>query len=447
MNDGLAYSLMVGLGESYLTAYALARGFSEFSASLISTLPLLAGAVFQLFAPLGILWLKSYRRWVILVATGQALCLWLLAGTTLLAFPSYILIFTFIALYWAAGMAVGPAWNSWLAELIPTRVRTAFFARRSQWCHAFTFIGLISGGIVLQFTHSASRAISNFTILFLLAGFARLISVYFLSRHSSTDIHTSDTQTVSFKKMVRIFTESPLKRLLIFLLLFQTAINFSAGLFSPYMLAELRLDYTHYMILLASSLAMRFVTLQFAKPILAHIPLRRMFFLSLTVCALVPIFWTQTTRFADLIVLQVVAGFGWGFYELIAFLILFNELPMRDRTTVLTFYNLLQTTGIVIGAVCGGFFFKYLGQTTSSYYFVFETSTYLRLLALLALPGFPLARIHIRNWVELRPFSVRAHGGLFSRPIIVRLPMPKTRPIRKTSHKMVSNENSNPKTR
>ena len=71
--DGVLFSVMVGLGESYVPAFALALGFGAVSASLLATLPMLAGGVIQLITPAAIRRLGSYRRWVVLCAQLQAL--------------------------------------------------------------------------------------------------------------------------------------------------------------------------------------------------------------------------------------------------------------------------------------------------------------------------------------------------------------------------------------
>src|ERR671911_456001 len=48
MADGGTYSVMVGLGETYLAAFVLALGLGERAAGLIAGAPMLAGAVLQL---------------------------------------------------------------------------------------------------------------------------------------------------------------------------------------------------------------------------------------------------------------------------------------------------------------------------------------------------------------------------------------------------------------
>ena len=73
--DGVSFSVMVGLGETYIPAFVLAAGLGEVAAGLIATLPPLAGAVFQLVTPFAVRHLHSYRRWVVACAALQALAL------------------------------------------------------------------------------------------------------------------------------------------------------------------------------------------------------------------------------------------------------------------------------------------------------------------------------------------------------------------------------------
>src|SRR5271166_1543467 len=72
--EGMAASVMVGIGETYLPAFVLASSGSQLACGLVSTVPLVIGAVLQLGSP----WLMrkcgSYRRCV-------SLCVFLQAAT------------------------------------------------------------------------------------------------------------------------------------------------------------------------------------------------------------------------------------------------------------------------------------------------------------------------------------------------------------------------------
>ena len=71
-SDGIAQSVMVGLGETWLPAFALALGMGEMVSGLMATVPMLAGSVLQLISPSGVRWCGSLRRWVVLCAVVQA---------------------------------------------------------------------------------------------------------------------------------------------------------------------------------------------------------------------------------------------------------------------------------------------------------------------------------------------------------------------------------------
>ena len=71
--DASAFSVMVGIGETYLPAFALAVGVGEVAAGLLASVPPLAGAVLQLASPVAVRQLGSHRRWVVVCAVTQAL--------------------------------------------------------------------------------------------------------------------------------------------------------------------------------------------------------------------------------------------------------------------------------------------------------------------------------------------------------------------------------------
>src|SRR5688572_11261291 len=105
--DGLAYSMMVGLGETFISAFVLSRGHGEISASLISTMPMFLGAIIQLAAPAGIVKMKSFRTWLLFVASLQSLSLAVLSGVTFTN-ANYSFILGVCIFYWACGLAAGP---------------------------------------------------------------------------------------------------------------------------------------------------------------------------------------------------------------------------------------------------------------------------------------------------------------------------------------------------
>src|SRR5262245_18191005 len=112
--DGAAFSVMVGVGETYLPAFVLALGIGEVAAGLVASLPQVAGAILQLASPRAVHFLGSHRRWVVLSAFIHSLSFVPLVVAALRGSIALPFIFLIASIYWGSGMATGPAWNTWM---------------------------------------------------------------------------------------------------------------------------------------------------------------------------------------------------------------------------------------------------------------------------------------------------------------------------------------------
>ncbi len=148
--EASAYGAMVGLGETYLPAFALAMGMGEVTAGLVASVPLLIGGILQTVSPQAIKLIGSYKRWILLTAAIQCLSLVPLVIAALLGRISPLGLFVVASVYWFGGLAVGPAWNTWIGHIVPSSIRSRFFAYRIRWAQLLTFSGFIVGGVLLE---------------------------------------------------------------------------------------------------------------------------------------------------------------------------------------------------------------------------------------------------------------------------------------------------------
>ena len=147
VSDAVFFSAMVGAGEAYLPAFVLASGLGEIAAGLVTTLPLLAGSLFQLVAPAACRQLGSYRRWIVWCARLQALCFApLVVGAWSGGIESVWLALATVA-YWSFGMAAAPAWNAWVSSLVPQRIRARFFAHRTRAAQIALLVSMLGAGV------------------------------------------------------------------------------------------------------------------------------------------------------------------------------------------------------------------------------------------------------------------------------------------------------------
>jgi MFS family permease len=417
MGDGVAFSLMVGVGETYLAAFALAVGLGEVAAGLLASVPILAGAVLQLVSPLAVRRLGSHRRWIVLCARLQALTFLPLIVAALTGEIPTSALFAVATLYWAFGMGTGPAWNTWVGTLVPRVVRTRYFASRTRWSQAALLAGLLAGGAILQVAGDLGRPLAGFAAIFALGGACRMASSLFIRRQGEPHpLPTPAEQAGALDVLQRNLRERGGK-LLVYMLAVQTAVHVAAPFFTPYMLSELALPYTSYVALVATS----FVAKILALPLLGRIARRHGARRLLVVggAGIVPLagLWVVARGFAPLLAVQVLAGTAWAAYELATVLLVFEAIPAHERTTLLTLFNLANAIAMVLGALVGGVLLDAFGRGQAAYFALFLISTAGRGLTLILLRGVPDVPLP-ETVPSLRLLAARPSAGSIERPVI-----------------------------
>ena len=123
------------IGGAPFSLFAKALGASEFQIGLLAALPFLASLVSM---PASILTERTgNRKGLFLWSTYAQRALWFpIALIPLLligrggAVGAFMLL---VLLMYCAGAVGGPGWLSWMADIVPQRVRGKYFSRRRQW--------------------------------------------------------------------------------------------------------------------------------------------------------------------------------------------------------------------------------------------------------------------------------------------------------------------------
>lgn len=405
---------MVGLGETYIPAFALAMGMGEVAAGWIVTFPLLAGAVIQLASPIVVTRLRSLRGFVVLCAVLQALSMAAFVVIAIAGAAPAAVLYLVATAYWATALATGPAWNTWVGTLVPSRVRAKFFGRRSRVAQFAVLVGLVGGGLALQ---AGGDLVSTFAILFAIAAVARLISAGFLASQSEPQPVPERHRSVPIGAWITRSRRSNDGRLLLYLLAVQVAVQVAGPFFTPYMLRELSFSYVDYLTVIGTSFLAKMLVLPFVGS-LAHrfgaLPLLRA-----AGIGIIPMssLWILSDSLGFLLIVQIVSGAIWAAYELTTFLLLFEHIEQSERTSVLTTFNLANAAAIVVGALVGGAVLGGLGTGPTAYFTIFALSGGLRLMTVPLL--FRIGRIPVHEFeMAVRPMAVRPNTGSMDAPII-----------------------------
>jgi len=140
---------MLGFGELYFPAFALLLGATSYKVGLLTTVPMLAGAAAQLLAPAAARRVGN-KRFVVAAATLQAATFVPIAALALRGHGGYERLLAWVSLYWVLALAINPPWNAWMGRMIPPRVRSRFFGRRSAAINAVLLASILSGGFLIH---------------------------------------------------------------------------------------------------------------------------------------------------------------------------------------------------------------------------------------------------------------------------------------------------------
>jgi MFS family permease len=280
-------------------------------------------------------------------------------------------------------MATGSAWNTWMTQIVPRRVRSRFFAVRARWSQVAVLAGLMAGGAALQIWGESERPLLLFAALFATALLARAVSARFLASQSEPEGVAPDSLRISPGAFWATFQSPAHGRLLLYLIGTTMAVNISAPYFTPFMLGALELSYGEYAVLTGTSFVARIAAMPALGSLAHRTGSRRLLWLASLWIVPLPALWLITQHFAWLLMVQVAAGIAWGAFELATLLLFFDHIPDRERTSVLSMFNLANALAVVIGAGVGALLFRAFGPELSGYAVLFVLSSGLRVVGLL----------------------------------------------------------------
>ena len=419
--EGAAWGGMVGLGESYLPAFALAVGLGEITAGLVASVPLLAGGLMQTVSPMAVRRLGSYKRWVLICALVQALSFVPLIAAAARGHVSTTGILLVAAVYWASGLATGPAWNTWMGGLVPRSLRSRYFAQRTRASQVAVLVGVVIGGCVLQLSNRYNATHAAFLALFVAASVCRIVSFALLAVQNEPVALRSGMRRVPARKILSQLRVPGTRRLLLYLIAVQGATQVAGPFFTPFMFEKLQLSYAEYVALIATAYLTKIVALPTLGGVAHRLGALRLLWLGGIGIIPLPAMWIFSGHFGWLLFAQALAGVFWGAYELGFFLLFFDSIPEGERTGVLTLYNLGNTATWVLGSAAGGLLLYGLGTDSHTYLLLFGLSAVGRFLALPLLRGVSVAD-SAPCAIAVRTVGVRPIDASIDTPVLPSIP-------------------------
>ena len=417
IKEASAYSFMDGFGLRYITPYALAVGATNTQIGLLSSLPSLLGNLSQIHS------LQIMKKWtrkkIVAIAVFLQAIMWLMliaAGTFYFLFhansnlSSYaiITIYTLLILFGAFG---GPAWQSWMKDLV-TENSGVYFGRRSRIATAIALVCMLIGGFLLDY-FKQTHVFVGFIILFTIAFIGRAISGRLVLKQYEPDFKTDDSMYFSLKDFIKKMHQNNFGKFVIYYSLLVFSVNISSPFLGVYMLNNLKFSYSYYMAvaLLAPTITTLLFVTFWGKFADKYGNLKVMKITGMLI-PIMPFMWvlsiflqgqSQIILLIFLFLTESLSGFLWAGMNLSAGNFIYDAVTRQRLAICATYFNIISSVGVLIGALLGGIIssynFSFLGL--NSLLFIFLIGGIMRVLVYI----FMMPKI--KEVREVEPFSVR----------------------------------------
>ncbi len=412
--DGVTYSFMVGTGETYFAAFALALGSSEKASGLLAAVPPLIGATLQLFAPALAARSKSPSRWIRGCAWLQvASFIPMIIGALLGVLPFWVL-FMVAGIYWTSVLGAAGVWNTWIGLTLPSRIRPKYFGIRSRLCQGAIVAGLIVAGLILQSTHATRYELAGFAALFVLAAGARAASIPFLKQQRDPT-HWPEHKPMPLWHFISNFWHRADARLVALMITMQIAVQIGQPFLNPFLLKQHSVSPALYLGLLVASFAAKCVALPFLGSYASRRGARSLLAIGAMGTTLMILPWIFVEWVPGMFIIQGVSGVAQGAWELATFLLFLETIPSEERTSVMTGFFFLNSLAMAMGSIIGA---QLLGAAPNfaTYSMVFSVSTGLRCVALFLLPFVHTEVLRVIP-IMSSTLAVRINAGSIESPI------------------------------
>ena len=418
-------------GGVLLSNFLLQLGASSVEIGIFSAIPM----VVNLLQPLGayIADRTTSRHWYNLGIFGVSRLLWLMFAVAIVwgsqyADPHQLLQWTLVTVVAASvlGAFANSNWFSWMAAVVPHRLRGRYFGFRNSAVSLITLLGVPFMGWGVS-TWGADP-ILGYGIVLLVGVLAGMISLgcQFFMVDVNPQVYKKDAQNDRFRekkeKQITDFVPSVLKdsNFLMFILYFSVwtfAVNLSAPFFNIYLLKELSLDVSLVTIYSSFSSGANLLLLMFWGKLADRWGNRPLLIAVGLVVALTPLLWLGTGNYPFAVwvwlpLLPLLRGTTLGAIGLCTNNIQMEIAPIEQPSTYFAIAAAVSGVPGALGTTGGGFLAELAGMTLGA---VFALSAAVRLIALL-----PLILVREPHSLSLRSI-VPTFGGFNGQRLIVNI--------------------------
>ncbi len=361
IKEGSAASVMSGAGDSYIVPYALALNASNFQVGFLSSFVGLFSAFSQLVG--GELVYKFKKKNLVMLGVFFQVLAWI--SISMLGFLYWkgiiqskviILLIIFYCTASISGALAGPAWFSWMGEIVPQKIRGSYFSKRNKIAGFVAVITTLLASFWLDYMESLGLIVIAFSSLAMIAAVGRFISwLYFAKMHEEYEKPKKDSY-FSILEFVKKAPSNNYGRFAIYVGLINLMTNVAGPFFTVYMLNELHLSYIWYILIILSATMFNAIMMPVWGKFGDEYGNRNLLKIGAILVTITPLLWLLTDNPLMLIlVAQLCSGIGWSAFNLASSNFIYDAVTPQRRAICVAYYTVFNGLGIFLGALLGGY--------------------------------------------------------------------------------------------
>jgi len=357
--EGMAYGAVMGFGDNYIVAFAVALQTSSFLIGILCSVPGFLASLAQLWDATLVRRFKTRKALVLTFALLQGLMfLPMLALTFVHSASVGWWLVLFATIYSISAALTSPAWGSIMAEVVPEHLRGRYFSLRGRYSTLSNTIAFLAAGVFLTFL--VHKSLWGFAILFGAAFLARMVSTGLLTQLYEVPVKNRPVTQTNSGNFLRSLFSTNLGRYMLFLFSMSFAVNIASPYFAVYQLHNLKFSYFVFAGLGTASSVATLLTISGWGRAADRIGNLKVLVATSVLIPFVPLLWLFSKNLAYLGVVQAFSGLAWAGFNLCSVNYLYDATAAGERTKYLGYFNCGNGLAAGLGALLGGYLIPHM---------------------------------------------------------------------------------------
>ncbi len=364
--DGAMATIMGSLaGGIFLVGFALnVLGASTVQVGILAALPVSANLA-QLF---GSVFIEMFgrRRWLCVIGTTAARFLWVpvmflpLAMFDGLGDARVWALVALVGLSCLFGAVGGVAWLEWMSDVIPAKIRGAYFGRRNMVCAAAGMVAVLAGGAFLNWWEEAHGKEHpwGYIVLFAVGLVFGLAASWFLySVPDPKERSTAARAPFKWAALAGPLRNANFLALVVYVAAFMFVTQLAGPFYAVYMIEGLGVDFATITWLITFATVASLFMLRIWGPISDQMGNKPVLIVAGAVHALIPLVWVvaQPANFYwPLVLAHVLSGAFYCALMLAQVNILIKLAPESGRSIYIAVFNASIGLAVAVAPIAGG---------------------------------------------------------------------------------------------